>query len=202
MLPHPRTVWLWRPDIERRAEGSRSGATGTTRSSFNWGISCWSSVTSAGHGLLQGVDADDPDCAMPCVAHLFDSFGPSESIAKSSSFIATQEPEAFATLICVEIDPTSGEGIWASAGHPAPTPPQPPRGVCSFAREAGAADRVCRFPVVQPACRILIALKAGDRLAMFTDGLFERRGVDLEIGLTHLMITVEQTRGMDVAAAC
>ena len=42
------------------------------------------------------------------------------SIAKLSSFIATQEPEAFATIICVEIDPATGETIWASAGHPAP----------------------------------------------------------------------------------
>ena len=37
---------------------------------------------------------------------------------------------------------------------------------------------------------------------MFTDGLFERRGVDIEIGLTHLMITAEQTRDTDAATAC
>jgi serine phosphatase RsbU (regulator of sigma subunit) len=37
---------------------------------------------------------------------------------------------------------------------------------------------------------------------MFTDGLFERRGVDLEIGLTHLMITAEQSHGTDVSTAC
>jgi hypothetical protein len=37
---------------------------------------------------------------------------------------------------------------------------------------------------------------------MFTDGLFERRGVDLDIGLTHLMITIEQTLDDDAASAC
>ena len=154
----------------------------------------------AGHGLQAAALMTQMRNALR--AHLFDSFGPSESIAKLSSFIATQEPEAFATLICVEIDPTSGEGIWASAGHPAPIllnrqgvsvhlrgKPAPPIG--------SADSQSPNRPVEHP-----IALKAGDRLAMFTDGLFERRGVDLEIGLTHLMITVEQTRGMDVAAAC
>jgi hypothetical protein len=32
--------------------------------------------------------------------------------------------------------------------------------------------------------------------------LFERRGVDIEIGLTHLMITAEETRDADVGTAC
>jgi len=48
-----------------------------------------------------------------------------------------------------------------------------------------------------------LVLEVGDRLVMFTDGLFERRRVDLEIGLTHLTITTEQTGDMlDAAMAC
>jgi serine phosphatase RsbU (regulator of sigma subunit)/PAS domain-containing protein len=154
----------------------------------------------AGHGLQAAALMTQMRNALR--AHLFDSFGPSESIAKLSSFIAIQEPEAFATLICVEIDPASGEGIWASAGHPAPIllnregvsvhlqgKPAPP---------IGSADpQSLQRPVEHP-----LVLKTGDRLVMFTDGLFERRGVDIEIGLTHLMITAEQTRGTDAATAC
>ena len=154
----------------------------------------------AGHGLQAAALMTQMRNALR--AHLFDSFGPSESIAKLSSFIATQEPEAFATIICVEIDPATGEGIWASAGHPAPIllnhqgvsvhlqgKPAPP---------IGSADpQLLQPPVEHP-----VVLKAGDRLVMFTDGLFERRGVDIEIGLTHLMITAEQTRGTDAGAAC
>jgi hypothetical protein len=38
---------------------------------------------------------------------------------------------------------------------------------------------------------------------MFTDGLFERRGIDLEIGLTHLMVTTGKTRYFrDADLAC
>jgi serine phosphatase RsbU (regulator of sigma subunit)/PAS domain-containing protein len=154
----------------------------------------------AGHGLAAAALMTQMRNALR--AHLFDSFGPSESIAKLSSFIATQEPEAFATIICVEIDPNTGEGRWASAGHPAPIllnrggvsvhlrgKPGPP---------IGSADPQSPHRPVEHA----VELTTGDRLVMFTDGLFERRGVDLEIGLTHLMITTEQTRGSDVATAC
>jgi serine phosphatase RsbU (regulator of sigma subunit)/PAS domain-containing protein len=155
----------------------------------------------AGHGLRAAALMTQMRNALR--AHLFDSFGPSESIAKLSSFIATQEPEAFATIICVEIDPITGEGIWASAGHPAPIllrrngtslhlrgKPAPP---------IGSADPLSSHrPVEHP-----FTLNAGDRLVMFTDGLFERRGIDLEIGLTHLMLTTEETRTIgDPEAAC
>jgi serine phosphatase RsbU (regulator of sigma subunit) len=72
----------------------------------------------AGHGLQAAALMTQMRNALR--SHLFDGFGPSESIAKLSSFIATQEPEAFATIICVDIDPVSGVAIWSSAGHPAP----------------------------------------------------------------------------------
>jgi PAS domain S-box-containing protein len=155
----------------------------------------------AGHGLQAAALMTQMRNALR--AHLFDGFGPSESIAKLSSFIATQEPEAFATIICLDVDPLSGEVTWASAGHPAPIlvggqgtsmhlrgKPAPPIGYAY----PPSADRPEEHQLV---------LKGGDRLVMFTDGLFERRGVDLEIGLTHLMITTEQTRTTpDVGLAC
>lgn len=155
----------------------------------------------AGHGLHAAALMTQMRNALR--AHLFDSLGPSESIAKLSSFVATQEPDAFATIICVEIDPLTGEGVWASAGHPAPIllssdgtslylrgKPAPPIG----SMDVRFSDRPVEHELV---------LRPGDRLVMFTDGLFERRGVDLDIGLTHLMITTEQTLGdADTASAC
>ena len=45
-------------------------------------------------------------------------------------------------------------------------------------------------------------LKPGDRVLLFTDGLIERRGIDLGIGIAHLMIQSEQTRGLGPEEAC
>jgi serine phosphatase RsbU (regulator of sigma subunit) len=43
----------------------------------------------------------------------------------------------------------------------------------------------------------------GDRLVVFTDGLYERRGANIDIGLTHLMFVVEQSRRhSDTSEAC
>jgi serine phosphatase RsbU (regulator of sigma subunit)/PAS domain-containing protein len=149
----------------------------------------------AGHGLQAAALMTQIRNALR--AHLFESLGPSESLAKLSGFVATQEPEAFATVICVEIDPRTGVGVWASAGHPAPIllrqdgrsrylqgKPGPP---------IGSGDS---RPIEHD-----VLLAPDDRLVMFTDGLFERRGVDLDIGLTHLMITTEQTFGDDDASS-
>jgi PAS domain S-box-containing protein len=155
----------------------------------------------AGHGLHAAALMTQMRNALR--AHLFDSMGPSESLSKLSSLIATQEPDALATIICVDVDPVSGRCIWASAGHPAPIllnrmgasiylpgKPAPPIGFS----DAQSPARPMEHP---------LELGNGDRLLMFTDGLFERRGVDLEIGLTHLMITTEQTRGtLDTEIAC
>ena len=62
-------------------------------------------------------------------ANLFSLLGPAESLARLASLIAHQERDAFATVICVELDPRTGAASWASAGHPAPlllAPPAPP----------------------------------------------------------------------------
>ena len=48
-----------------------------------------------------------------------------------------------------------------------------------------------------------LRLEHGDRLLLFTDGLVERRGVDLDIGIANLMFAAERThRGSDPQAAC
>jgi serine phosphatase RsbU (regulator of sigma subunit) len=155
----------------------------------------------AGHGLQAAALMTQMRNALR--AHLFDGFGPSESIAKLSSFIATQEPEAFATIICVDIDPVSGDSIWSSAGHPAPIVLSA-QGTSRHLHGKPAPPIGCFYrPAIDRPIEHRLVLKVGDRLVMFTDGLFERRGVDLEIGLTHLMITTEQTRGIsDTEMAC
>jgi serine phosphatase RsbU (regulator of sigma subunit) len=152
----------------------------------------------AGHGLQAAAVMTQLRNALR--AHLSAGLGPSEALSNVSSFFATQEPDVFATILCVDVDPQTGQLIWASAGHPAPIivdpngksvhlqgRPAPPIG---WPHDAQKKDH--HF-VLQP----------GARLLMFSDGLVERRAVDLDIGLTHLMFLAEQTsRTRPPAAVC
>jgi serine phosphatase RsbU (regulator of sigma subunit)/PAS domain-containing protein len=136
-------------------------------------------------------------------AFLFESLGPAESLAKLRNLIAIQEPDAFATIVCVDLDPDSGELVWASAGHPAPILLSGD-GTSFYLRGEPSAPIGWPYPdLSERQIEHRVTLKPTDRLVMFTDGLIERRGVDLEIGLTHLMITAEQTRDRaDAGIAC
>lgn len=136
-------------------------------------------------------------------AHLFELIGPAESLTRLSGLLATQEPDAFATVICMEIDPATGSVTWSSAGHPVPilltgkgTSVQMPGRI---GPPVGNAEHLSGR--ARPEERF--TLGPDDRLVLFTDGLIERRGTDIDIGLAHLMLTVEQTRhNASTSAAC
>ena len=154
----------------------------------------------AGHGLEAAAVMAQMRNALR--AQMFASQSPAEALTSLSSLLAAHEPDAFATIICVVIDPVTGQAIWASAGHLAPIvvsgdgtsgylrgQPAPP---------IGWVDTRSQNPIREHH----LVLKAADRLILFTDGLIEQRRVNLDIGLTHLMILAEQTRGCDSAGAC
>jgi serine phosphatase RsbU (regulator of sigma subunit) len=135
-------------------------------------------------------------------AHLFSPVGLSESLGRLSSLLTQQEPDAFATIICMEIDPRSGEATWASAGHPAPIRVNSAGTSAHLAGETAPPIGWMHTNSAAQAREYQLILNPGDRLLLFTDGLIERRGSDLSIGLAHLMIQAEQTRAMDAATAC
>jgi PAS domain S-box-containing protein len=137
-------------------------------------------------------------------AHLFEDLGPAESLSRLSGFVATQEPGAFATVICLEIDAADGLVTWSTAGHPAPIllrrdgTSNHLRGRIGLPIGTGTADYLDRYPQIDEQ----FVMGPGDRLVLFTDGLIERRGTDIDIGLAHLMLTVEATRDTPNAVAC
>jgi serine phosphatase RsbU (regulator of sigma subunit)/PAS domain-containing protein len=145
----------------------------------------------AGHGV--GAAALTAQMRNVLRAHLFSGIGPLQSLSRLSRLIATQEPDALATIVCAEVDPSTGEVTWASAGHPAPIVvsipehsvhlagrPVPPIGCTVRSRSQAKGEHH-------------LTLEPGARLILFTDGLYERRCVDLDIGLAHLMILAEQS---------
>jgi len=148
----------------------------------------------AGHGI--GAAALTAQMRNVLRAHLFSGVGPLQSLSRLSHFVVTQEPDAMATIACAELDPATGTVTWASAGHPAPI----------VVSSSGRAVHLAGRPVPPVGCippappdgprEHCITLDPGDRLLLFTDGLYERRNVDLDIGLAHLMILAEQSSGL------
>jgi chemotaxis family two-component system sensor kinase Cph1 len=155
----------------------------------------------AGHGVQAATVMAQLRNALR--ADLFESVSPAESLDRVSRFLAAQEPDAFATVVCLEIDQLTGDVVWASAGHPAPV----------LVRRDGTSAYLKGRPAPpmgwseRPSTRQVpqhrLTIETGDRLILFSDGLLERRGVNLEIGLAHLMLVAEQTRNTtDPAEVC
>jgi serine phosphatase RsbU (regulator of sigma subunit) len=155
----------------------------------------------AGHGLPAASLTAQMRNALR--AHLFSGVGPLESLSRLSSLIATQEPDVLATIVCAEVSLESGQMTWASAGHPAPIVVRA-GGTSEHLRGRPAPPIGCGMPhFYNEAVEHRHTLTEGDRILLFTDGLFERRDTVLDVGLAHLMIVAEQTvRQRDPSEAC
>ncbi|MDI2132788.1 PP2C family protein-serine/threonine phosphatase [Yinghuangia seranimata] len=105
--------------------------------------------------------------------------------------------EAIATALCARYDPERRELTWARAGHPAPLlfragkgrVLDPPRGIV-----LGVHDE----PEYVEA---RVELRAGDVLLLFTDGLIERRGHDMDDSIAVLLGLAPLLAGAD-ARSC
>jgi serine phosphatase RsbU (regulator of sigma subunit) len=145
----------------------------------------------AGHGLAAASLTAKLRNALR--AHLFAGDGPLESLLRLSRLVVTQEPDAMATIICVEIQPDTGEMVWASAGHPTPIVVSAD-GTSAHLRGRPIPPIGCSPRFVTEGTTHALTLQPDSRVLLFTDGLFERRTTSLDVGMAHLMITAEQTR--------
>lgn len=154
----------------------------------------------AGHGLQAAAVMTQIRNVLR--AHLFGGLEPADALAQLSGLMSVQEPEAFATVICLEVD-RAGDVVWASAGHPAPVLLRADGTSTHLPGEAGPPIGCAGRAGLQPPPSHEFTLSPMDRLVIFTDGLVEKRGVNIEIGLAHLMLTVEEARTCpDAGSAC
>lgn len=122
---------------------------------------------------------------------------PAAIMVNLSRLLAGDVGDSIATAAYGIIDPDTGASVWSSAGHPPPVvvsadgsialmdlSPGPPLGA------AGAHQQAT------------LALPPGSMLVLFTDGLFERRGEDLDVGIDRLVgvIRDQRDKGVDAVA--
>ena len=108
----------------------------------------------------------------------------------------------FATAACVVIDTASGRVAYSTAGHPPPilVPPSGPATRLDAARSMplGVVDGAARVEAE-------VVVEAGTTIVLYSDGLIERRGESLDVGIDLLARFVERHRGGDadtLAEAC
>ena len=118
-------------------------------------------------------------------AYLLDGSSPAAALERLDRFATLLDEQDFATALCAVVDLDTGRLDWASAGHLPPL----------LIDRRGSA----RFLDVRPGLPVGLVgvaagsyptfaddLQPGETLVLYTDGLVEERGTDIEVGMTRM----------------
>jgi hypothetical protein len=144
-----------------------------------------------GHGLPAVEDMAQLRSAGRALA--LQGLSPAQLLVALNTFARHASNGKFATMGVAVLDPASATLSYASAGHPPPLLRQSTTG--TVVRLAGAHG-----PVLGPVedasySEGHVAIGEGDILVMYTDGLIERRGQDIESGMVRVQQLVTQWSG-------
>jgi len=130
----------------------------------------------AGHGVAAATTMTQLRAAVR--AHLFGEESPAVVLDRTDRFMDGLFEQVIATAIVGTVEPATGRVVLAAAGHP------PPLLVGDGeARELHVATRPVLGLGVTGASQTELVLEPGSTLLLYTDGLVERRGVDLATSL-------------------
>jgi len=142
--------------------------------------------------LLRGLafDADD---------------APSRLLSRLDSAMVGLQVQTLATAVIARVEPPSSHAPrrqrvhWSNAGH---VPPllRDPDGVVT--RLEVEPDLLLGMSLDTPRFDHAIDLKAGATLLLYTDGLVERRGEDLDDGIDNLAATLSHSGHLDPDSLC
>ncbi|MCW1957431.1 MAG: SpoIIE family protein phosphatase [Mycobacterium sp.] len=134
-----------------------------------------------GHGLPAVEDMAQLRSAGRALAH--QGLPPAQLLAELNGFTRHASIGKFATMSVAILDPDEGRLSYGSAGHP------PPFLRCAVDGEVIRLAEA-RGPVLGPVQEATytgasVRIAPGDILVMYTDGLVERHGMDIEMGLAR-----------------
>ncbi len=108
---------------------------------------------------------------------------PGRMLDHLSALVLGGQPESMVTALYGVLDPATGGGTWANAGHPPPVLVGPDGSAATVALPPGPPIGSVDRPYAETA----LELPVGTRLVLYTDGLFERRGEDPGLGIDRLV---------------
>jgi serine phosphatase RsbU (regulator of sigma subunit) len=139
----------------------------------------------AGHGLRAGIVMSRIRSTIR--AYALESRTPDEVLARTDAKLQHFEPDELATVLCAALAPPFDEAIISSAGHPAPV-------LAHLDADAELVPIVPDRPIGigggEPRSAITAQLRPGSVLVAYTDGLIERRGEVIDVGLERLRSVV------------
>lgn len=113
-------------------------------------------------------------------AYLIDGYGPAEVLSRLNTLMVRLLPGEIATVCLLTLDPSTGAVRLANAGHPPP-----------LLIGSGQVTRITEHDSLlglpsQAMSERTLTLPAGGTLVLYTDGLVERRGETIDVGLDRL----------------
>jgi hypothetical protein len=133
-------------------------------------------------------------------AHLFDGSEPAAAIAKLDRLLVREPDHPLATLVVGILSPDRREFRWSSAGHLPPLV-RLAAGPCVVLDQQPGPMVGVRASAVWPS--YCARLDPGDVLALYTDGLVERREECIDVGVARLgeaLTDADPVVGLDTAA--
>ena len=116
-------------------------------------------------------------------AYALEDASPASILARVNRAALTLESSDFATCAVVALDPVTMRAAWATAGHPPPLLTSGDQ-VSSF--PSGEAGPPLGVTLGAEYSEHQLTLRDGDSLLLYSDGLVERRGVPINVGLSML----------------
>ncbi|MER6472358.1 PP2C family protein-serine/threonine phosphatase [Streptomyces collinus] len=144
-----------------------------------------------GHGLIAATIMGRLRSALSAAARTV--HGPAQALEVLGLYARSVEGALAATAVQVLIDNRGRLLIYSSAGHPPPVLLHPD-GSCDLLDQATDPPLGAR-PEHVPRPQATTTYTPGDTLVLYTDGLIERRGEDIDTGLIRLTRTLATCTG-------
>ncbi|MFF0156283.1 PP2C family protein-serine/threonine phosphatase [Streptomyces sp. NPDC005263] len=134
-----------------------------------------------GHGLHAAVMMSQLRTALR--AYAVDGGSPGQLLTRLHTFLHHLQPDLYATAVIARFRPDDPTLTWAAAGHPPPVLRTPDGQVHTLDAKPGA---MLGIPLRQVIADHTAPLVPGSTLALYTDGLVERRAQGIDPGIERL----------------
>ncbi|MET7852431.1 SpoIIE family protein phosphatase [Streptomyces avermitilis] len=148
-----------------------------------------------GHGLHAAVMMSQLRTALR--AYAVDGGSPGQLLTRLHLFLHHLQPDLYATAVIARFRPDEPTVTWAAAGHPPPVLRLPDGRVRTLDAKPGA---MLGIPLGQDIGDHTVRMPAGSTLALYTDGLVERRAHGIDPGIGRLATALSALRGPDLDA--